>query len=140
MHDVSVRTAQTLYLLITKLVVVNDEGKVLTMRRSKDAPRRPWTWDFPGGIVEDGEQPIDAVLREAAEESGLTFTAEDVMPIQTVIHPRGDEQAAIVFYLAHHRGDEITLSHEHDSYEWVTKQEFQNLETPDTFKQIVVGL
>ena len=129
-----------LYLLITKLVVVNSEGKVLTMRRSKDAPRRPWTWDFPGGIVEYGEQPLESVIREAAEESGLMFTPDDISLVDVVTHPRGDEHGALVFYTANLSGAQIKLSYEHDAFEWVTKEEFQSLETPDVFKQIVTSL
>ncbi len=29
-------------------------------------------WDFPKGLVEPGEEPLDAALREAEEETGLT--------------------------------------------------------------------
>ena len=28
-------------------------------------------WDFPKGLVEPGEEPLDAALREVAEETGL---------------------------------------------------------------------
>ncbi len=129
-----------LYLLITKLVIVNEEGKILTMRRSEDAPRRPWTWDFPGGIVEYGEQPLDSVLREAVEESALEFTPEDVRLIDVVTHPRGEEHGALVFYTAKCTGASVQLSYEHESYRWVTKEEFQLLETPDVFKAIVANL
>lgn len=133
-------TSTPLYLLITKLIVVNDEGKVLTMRRSEDAPRRPWTWDFPGGIVEYGEQPLESMLREAVEESALIFSQEDVRLIDVVTHPRGDEYGALVFYTAKHTDIEVKLSYEHDCHRWVTKEEFQQLETPDVFKQIVFDL
>lgn len=129
-----------LYLLITKLIVVNDEGKVLTMRRSEDAPRRPWTWDFPGGIVEYGEQLLESVIREAVEESGLVFAPDDTRLVDVVTHPRGDEHGALVFYTVKHTGVKVKLSYEHESYRWVTKQEFQQLETPDVFKQIVTSL
>lgn len=128
------------YILITKLVVVDDAGRILTMRRSEDAPRRPWTWDFPGGIVEYGEQPLKAVVREAQEESGLNFAESDIKILSVVTHPRGDEYGALVFYSARHTREDIRLSYEHDSYKWVTSEEFQDLETPDVFKEIVEGL
>lgn len=128
------------YLLITKLVVVNEEGSILTMRRSKDAPRRPWTWDFPGGIVEYGEQPLESVLREAEEESGLHFALQDISLIHVATHPRGKEHGALVFYSAQHTGEPVRLSYEHAEYKWATKEEFQSLETPDVFKEVVFGL
>jgi 8-oxo-dGTP pyrophosphatase MutT (NUDIX family) len=32
-------------------------------------------WDFPKGLVNAGEEPLDAALREVAEETGLTGLA-----------------------------------------------------------------
>ena len=113
---------------------------MLAMRRSEDAPRRPWTWDFPGGIVEHGEQPLESAIREAAEESGLMFTPDDIGLVDVVTHPRGDEHGVLVFYTTNLSGAQIKLSYEHDAFEWVTKEDFQRLETPDEFKQIVTSL
>lgn len=133
-------SVQPSYLLITKLVVVNRRGRILTMRRSKGAPRRPWTWDFPGGVVEYGEQPLESTLREAAEEAGLEFNANEVKIIGVYSHSRSEEQAAIVFYRAKYNDADVVLSYEHDEYRWVTKEEFQSLETPDLFKEVASSI
>jgi 8-oxo-dGTP diphosphatase len=44
-------------------------GRVLLIRRAR--PPLAGLWTFPGGHVEPGETVRDAVLREAAEETGL---------------------------------------------------------------------
>lgn len=36
-------------------------------------------WDLPGGFVEMGESPAEAVVREVAEETGLTVTPTEVV-------------------------------------------------------------
>jgi 8-oxo-dGTP diphosphatase len=48
----------------------DDEGRVLLARNS-GASEFPGLWGLPGGGVEQGEHPDDAVVREFREESGL---------------------------------------------------------------------
>jgi 8-oxo-dGTP diphosphatase len=53
-----------------KLVVaalVRDGTRVLMSRRRDDQPM-PGLWEFPGGKVEPGESPTDALVREVREE------------------------------------------------------------------------
>ena len=55
-----------------KLVVaaiVRDGGRVLVSRRRADQPM-PLLWEFPGGKVEPGEDPVVALAREVREELG----------------------------------------------------------------------
>jgi ADP-ribose pyrophosphatase YjhB (NUDIX family) len=48
----------------------DDAGRVLLVRASARSAR-PGTWLLPGGGIEHGEDPADAVVRELAEETGL---------------------------------------------------------------------
>lgn len=52
------------HIVAADIIAENDKGEILLVYD----PRRGWTW--PGGIVENGENPIDAAKREALEESG----------------------------------------------------------------------
>ncbi|GAB2734140.1 NUDIX hydrolase [Amycolatopsis magusensis] len=54
------------------LVVVESGGLVLMML---NAFRR--TWELPGGMLEPGESPAEAALRELAEETGIRATAAE---------------------------------------------------------------
>ena len=49
----------------------DDDGRVLLARNSA-ASEFPGLWGLPGGGVEQGENPDEAVVREFAEETGLS--------------------------------------------------------------------
>lgn len=55
---------------------------VVVVRRHRDGPRylllRAYEyWDFPKGMVEPGEEPLAAAVREVMEETGLSLRPED---------------------------------------------------------------
>ncbi|QKJ25357.1 NUDIX domain-containing protein [Aquiluna borgnonia] len=48
-------------------------------------------WVFPGGGLEENETPIDGILREIYEETGLSISPGDLVDLETVIqHPIPD--------------------------------------------------
>jgi 8-oxo-dGTP diphosphatase len=68
-------------------VVRNDAGHVLLARRSDNG-----RWSVPAGVIDPGEQPADAVLREVFEETGVRAEIERVGGVAThpVVYPNGD--------------------------------------------------
>ena len=50
--------------------VVENGGRVLICRRRRDQAH-PLKWEFPGGKVEPGETPVDALRRELEEELAI---------------------------------------------------------------------
>ena len=61
---------------VTCGVIVSDGVRVLLGHAAR-SPR----WDIPKGLAEPGESSIDAAIRELREETGLTATADDLMPL-----------------------------------------------------------
>ena len=68
-------------------VVRDDAGRVLLARRSDNGH-----WSLPAGIIDPGEQPADAVLREVYEETGVRVAVDGVGGVAThpVVYPNGD--------------------------------------------------
>ena len=53
--------------------LINYNGKYLVTKRSDKESTYPNYWDIPGGLVEYGELPKDAVIRETKEEVNLNI-------------------------------------------------------------------
>lgn len=64
-------------------VIVDDDRILLAHWRENG--RSGWT--LPGGGIDPGEDPVDAVVREIAEETGYTAEAGDLLGIDSHIVP-----------------------------------------------------
>ena len=96
--------------------------KFLIIRRSDSARGEHHFWEFPGGRLELGETPEEALVREVLEETGLSITI--IRPIQTwSFFRKEDTQIIGVTFLCKASVDTVILSSEHDAYAWITFDE-----------------
>lgn len=51
--------------------IENADGKVLILKRNTNDDFQPGAWCLPGGKIEPGESPLQAIQREVKEETGL---------------------------------------------------------------------
>jgi ADP-ribose pyrophosphatase YjhB (NUDIX family) len=67
-------------------VVTDDENRVLLARWTEG---RRVAWTMPGGGLEAGEDPQDAVRREVREETGYTVQVQELLGIHSRVIPAG---------------------------------------------------
>ena len=65
------------------------EGRVLLCHRHPDRWWYPNVWDIPGGHIDEGETPADALRRELREELGVSVDLPSVEPWR-VLTPASD--------------------------------------------------
>lgn len=77
------------YIHVMAGVIVNAAGEILIARRPVRA-HQGGLWEFPGGKLEPGESPVEALSRELHEELGIAVTA--CRPQIQIRHDYGDKQ------------------------------------------------
>lgn len=105
-------------LLVAKVLLVNQDGNILTLRRSETAPRRPLEDDIPGGWVDEGEDFTTAAVRETEEEAGIKLDRSEVGLIYAHSEMRPEGNVCWLFYVGHTQNTAVKLSSEHDRFEW----------------------
>lgn len=82
-------------------------------------------WELPGGKVEQGEAPADALMREAHEELGVVIRVGS--HIDTTTHEYPFATVTLETYLATITSGEPIAS-EHSEIRWCTSNEMEGLE------------
>lgn len=72
---------------VVAALIVQD-GKLLVCQRTRHQTM-PLKWEFPGGKIEEGEQPRDALRRELEEELGIQATIGDELARIQHEYPNG---------------------------------------------------
>ena len=91
------QTAASPLVLVSAAVIVEGERVLLTQRKS--GTHLAGAWEFPGGKVEADEDPRAALVRELAEEIGVTATAGEI--VEVTFHRYPSKSVLLLFYEAH---------------------------------------
>lgn len=107
--------------VLAKVLVINAQHQVLVLRRSQADHNGPGMWDLPGGTVEERESHNVGACRELIEETGLTAQESELSLFYVKSGEYGNGPRCWLFYCYQPNGDyKITLSDEHDTYEWLS--------------------
>ena len=104
--------------------VITKDGRVLAAQRGPQG-QLPGLWEFPGGKIEVGESPQDALTREIEEELGCRVVVGDVVTTTTHVY----EFAVVTlstFYCTLLTGQ--PESREHSSLRWLAVDELDDVE------------
>jgi 8-oxo-dGTP diphosphatase len=109
---------------VVAALIVKD-NLILACQRTRHQPM-PLKWEFPGGKIEEGEQPRDAMRRELEEELGIV--ADVGVEVARLVHeyPGGGSVELRFFEVRHYQGEvENRIFRE---IRWVTRKELLSLD------------
>ena len=87
------------YIVTAALII--DGDKVLITQRKKNS-NQGLKWEFPGGKIEEGEEPEGCLVREIKEELDIDIAVQDIFKV--VMHRYGDRNILLLAYLCSHNG------------------------------------
>jgi 8-oxo-dGTP diphosphatase len=88
---------------VVAALIVRD-GKILVCQRTKHQTM-PLKWEFPGGKIEEGEQPRNALHRELEEELGIDATIGDEVARIRHEYKSGNSVELRFFVVREYRGE-----------------------------------
>jgi 8-oxo-dGTP diphosphatase len=104
--------------------VIERDGQILIgQRRAKD--RHALKWEFPGGKVEPGEDPREALARELVEELKCDILVGDL--VTTTTHAYDFATVTLTTFLCILESGEPQLT-EHEAVEWLLPGELPTLD------------
>ncbi len=82
---------------VVAVALTNQDDEILLQKRPA-GKSMAGLWEFPGGKVEKRETPINALIRELAEELGINVDAENLIPLTFACEPLEDRQLLLLLY------------------------------------------
>ncbi len=114
----------TFYRISAKALILDDQKRFLLEREDNGL------WDFPGGGIDHGDNPIETIKREIMEEMGLEVL--DVNPtIQYFVIAKALDNVwkSSVFYFTKLKNLEFTPTEECKEIRFFTKEEAEKINT-----------
>lgn len=117
----------TLFPVVAALLV-DDAGRVLVQQRP-EGTAMAGLWEFPGGKIEAGESPEAALVRELAEELGITVRTEECVPVTFASAALGQKHLVLLLFRCPAWEGEPRALHA-TALQWATVAELYSLPMP----------
>lgn len=120
------------YFKTVRVILLNENNEILIQKRSNNKKIYPGKWEISAsGHVEQGENEIDAAIRETKEEVGVSLSKENIRLINTTTF----KNALSYTYISRIKNStEFTLEeNEVDEVKYVSLYEFKKLLYSDEF-------
>lgn len=110
------------------MIIFNQyKSKILLQKEFRPACNN-WVYNFPGGLIDEGESIEQAATRELKEETGLSLISiVDYLPPSYTAVGLSDEMVGTIIGIATGDFQESSSANEEIEAKWYTKEEIKEL-------------
>jgi 8-oxo-dGTP diphosphatase len=110
------------------MIETRDGAKRVLLTQRKAGSHLAGAWEFPGGKVEPGEDPRDALVRELKEEIGVATATGDILEVTFHRYPKKD--VLLLFFESTRTTNEEPHALDVAGVRWATADELRDEEFP----------
>ncbi len=137
--------------LVAGVLIMSEDGKKVLLVKHK----KLGVWIYPGGHLEDNENPLECAMREAREETGASFEIMETdkfrleavsarsTPLPLVImkeqvpYKNGPHEHFDMIYLGRAKSRDFKRNEESSDCKWFSRDSIDSIETYDNVKEII---
>lgn len=125
-------------LLVVACALIDADNRVLVTQRP-EGKALAGLWEFPGGKLEAGERPEPALIRELAEELGITVKEDCLAPLTFASYAYPEFHLLMPLYICR-RWQGTVASHEGQALKWVRPGKLRELAMPPADEPLIPPL
>lgn len=122
-------------LLVAACALVDADGRVLLTQRP-EGKKLAGLWEFPGGKVEPGETPEAALIRELAEEVGITTKEACLAPLTFASHSYDEFHLLMPLFVCR-RFEGTARGLEGQALKWVRPRDMRDYPMPPADEPLI---
>ena len=115
-------------ILVSAVALIDKDGRILIAKRP-NGKSMSGLWEFPGGKVEPGETPEQALVRELSEELGIQTWNSCLAPLTFASHAYEKFHLLMPLFVCR-KWEGIALPKEKQELKWVYSGELKNYPMP----------
>ena len=124
--------------LVVACALIDADRRVLIAQRP-EGKQLAGLWEFPGGKVEPGERPEDALIRELDEELGIQVKEACLAPFVFASHPYESFHLLMPLYVCR-KWQGVPQAREHAALKWVRPQQLRDYPMPPADEPLIAPL
>ncbi len=124
--------------LVVAAALVDTDGRVLITQRPP-GKALAGLWEFPGGKIEAGERPEDALIRELHEELGLAVEAPCLAPLTFASHAYPAFHLLMPLYICR-KWQGLAAGREGQALRWVRPAALRDVAMPPADAPLIPAL
>ncbi|MBQ1488167.1 MAG: (deoxy)nucleoside triphosphate pyrophosphohydrolase [Lachnospiraceae bacterium] len=116
---------KTIRVVAAVIQSVNENGEPVILATQRGYGEYKDGWEFPGGKIETGESPAEALVREIREELDTTIVVGEL--IDTIEYDYPDFHLSMDCFLCEIEDGSPVLK-EHEAARWLTKEQLNSVD------------